>query len=49
MKLLCFVDIVLMIVLAILFYDWDGIFVVEGALCGIGMAIADEIKKKERE
>lgn len=49
MKLLCFVDIVLMLVLAILFYDWNGIFVVEGVLCGIGMAIADDIQKKERE
>ena len=34
------IDVVLMIIFALTLYEWDGVFVIIGALGGIGMGVA---------
>lgn len=49
MKIYYFIIIALMIALALLFPEWNGIFIAEGILLGIGLGLAGEIKKKGKK
>ena len=49
MKVLYFSIIVLMILLALLFAEWNGIWIAEGILAGIGFAVSGIIHKKGRK
>ncbi len=49
MKVFYFIIIALMILLALLFAEWNGIWIAEGVLAGIGFAVADEIHKRGRK
>jgi len=46
LKITYFAIIVLMITLAALFYEWNGIWVAEGILVGLGFAVSDKIQKR---
>lgn len=48
MKKLFFAILALMFVLALTCYEWNGIFITEGALTGAGIALAEEIQKKKK-
>ena len=48
MKAVYFIIIVVMIALALLCYNWSGIFIAEGALCEIGAGIGKSINRKDK-
>lgn len=49
MKLLFYIILALAVILAFILAEWNGIWIVEGVLLGIGMAVAKLIQDKEKD
>lgn len=44
-----FIDIILMFFFAVRFYEWNGIWILEGVLAGLGFVAADFIWTEHKE